>query len=139
MGGTLLARLDAKTDKSGDCWLWIGGKQWQGYGKAWVNGRTVPAHRARYELEHGPVPAGLVLDHICYNPTCVNPAHLEPVTQSENVKRARRVRRTDCRFAHGATFIDAHGNPRCRVCHNARQREYRARKAGGTSLTIGRK
>ena len=43
MGGTILQRLEAKTDRSGECWLWKAGKQWQGYGKFWAHGRTIPA------------------------------------------------------------------------------------------------
>jgi hypothetical protein len=46
------------------------------------------AHRFSYELEHGPIPAGKQLDHLCENKSCVSPAHLEPVTIKENSRRA---------------------------------------------------
>lgn len=80
-------RLWAKVDKSGECWLWKGAINEHGYGHMRSEGRFVRPHRVAYELLVGPVPEGLVLDHLCRTPACVNPAHLEPVTQSENLKR----------------------------------------------------
>lgn len=72
------------------CWVW----QWSlsnGYGQMWggPNGkrRQLPAHRVYYERLVGPIPPGLQLDHLCRNPACVNPAHLEPVTTAVNVQR----------------------------------------------------
>jgi hypothetical protein len=46
------------------------------------------AHRVVYERVRGPIPKGLVLDHLCRNPGCVNPEHLEPVSQATNLRRA---------------------------------------------------
>jgi hypothetical protein len=59
----------------------------KGYGITRKNGRTAQAHRASYELVRGPIPDGLHIDHLCENPPCVNPGHLEPVTQAENTRR----------------------------------------------------
>lgn len=70
------------------CWIWQGGQQGQGYGRMSVNRRNVPAHRAYYEQQVGPIPEGLTLDHLCRIPGCVNPSHLEPVTITENRRRA---------------------------------------------------
>lgn len=67
------------------CWVWQRGKNNHGYGQ--INRKY--AHRVYFEAAHGPIPRGLVLDHLCRNPSCVNPSHLEPVTQRENIKRAR--------------------------------------------------
>jgi hypothetical protein len=69
------------------CWEWMGGKQWGGYGLF----RGACAHRLFYELLVGPIPAGLEIDHLCRNRSCVRPTHLEPVTHLENMRRAREV------------------------------------------------
>lgn len=88
----VVQRLLGKVDRQpGDgCWLWTGSTR-QGYGQIRVKRDgtwTVrDAHRVAWEELVGPVPAGLVIDHLCRVTTCVNPAHLEPVTQRENVQR----------------------------------------------------
>jgi len=75
--------------RTSGCWIWHGYKHSQGYGRLRVGGRKVLAHRFAYELLIGPIPEGTTLDHLCENPACVNPAHLEPVTQGENMRRWR--------------------------------------------------
>jgi hypothetical protein len=73
------------------CWLWIGAHSANGYGNTRYpkNGRNIVqnAHRVVYEIERGHIPKGKVLDHLCQNPACVNPEHLEVVTQGINVCR----------------------------------------------------
>ena len=71
------------------CWLWTGA-QVKGYGRLRFGGRVQPAHRVAYEMMVGPIPSGLTLDHLCHVKACVRPSHLEPVTQAENLHRARR-------------------------------------------------
>jgi hypothetical protein len=80
----------SRVDKDGPngCWLWTGVHIGAGYGQASLNGVRQVAHRVAYELTVGPVPEGLQLDHLCRNRGCVNPDHLEPVTASENKRRA---------------------------------------------------
>src|SRR6185369_15980191 len=58
------------------CWLWQRALA-AGYGSVRINGKTCGAHRMMYERHKGPIGAGLVLDHLCHNPACVNPDHLE--------------------------------------------------------------
>lgn len=110
-----------------------------GYGRTARDGRTVGAHRAAYELVHGPVAQDLDLDHLCRNRACVNPAHLEPVSRQENLLRgdtipAAYARRTHCKHGHlydeANTRVDERGGRRCRACHAASTRRWRAAKAG---------
>lgn len=76
-------------DKQADgCWLWTGTVLGSGYGQFRVGMGHVRAHRFAYELLVGPIPEALTLDHLCRVTSCVNPLHLEPVTASENIKRA---------------------------------------------------
>ena len=64
--------------------IWTGALTGDGYGRLRVNGRTVPAHRYSWEREHGPVPAGMFIDHMCFERACVNPEHLRLATISQN-------------------------------------------------------
>lgn len=84
-------RFWEKVEKRGpdECWEW-GGTVADGYGRFREGGfgsSPVRAHRVAYKLLVGPIPEGLVLDHLCENRGCVNPAHLEPVTNRENLRR----------------------------------------------------
>lgn len=76
------------------CWTWQWGKTSKGYGGIRRNGRNLSAHRYVYEIHKGPIPAGLDLDHLCRHRDCVNPEHLEPVLNAENVRRGRRAKLT---------------------------------------------
>lgn len=90
--------LDQVT-KTETCWLWTGAASPEGYGAFGVGSkrdgtsRVVRAHRFAYEETVSPVPEGFELDHLCNNRSCVNPAHLEPVTHEENIRRAVERRR----------------------------------------------
>lgn len=87
----LWARIER--DASG-CWLWAGSIASTGYGTGSFRGRGFLAHREVYALILGEMPPEtLVLDHLCRVRSCVNPAHLEPVTIAENVRRGAEARR----------------------------------------------
>ena len=77
----------AKVDKSGICWEWTGNKTKDGYGLFGLNYKTKLVHRISYEIKYGDIPEGLQIDHTCRNRSCVNPVHLESVTQQENMRR----------------------------------------------------
>lgn len=88
---TLESRFWAKVDKSGDCWLWTGTKS-KGYGYIHLNGRMVQAYRVSYQMEHGPIPEGMWVDHICHTPLCVRPDHLRAATSKENAENREGTR-----------------------------------------------
>jgi len=74
------------------CWEWQGCLDRYGYGRVTIGGAVTAAYRMAYEAHVGPIPNGLEIDHLCRNPRCVNPEHLEPVTAAENLRRARVAR-----------------------------------------------
>lgn len=119
-------RFWKKVVKSDGCWDWAGMiDAKEGYGRFGYQGRTVSAHRVAYELTVGPIPAGLVIDHLCRNRRCVNPAHMQPVTDRENILRgigptAVNSAKTHClrghEFSASNTRIDRLGKRNCRAC-----------------------
>lgn len=133
-------RFWVKVTKTDTCWLWTARKIYSGYGQFQIQGRKIYAHRFSYELQVGPVPHGLVLDHLCRVRHCVNPAHLEPVTQGVNLIRgdtitARNAAKTMCDHGHeytpANTCVRRDGRRYCRACDRERQRARYARKAKG--------
>jgi DNA-binding MarR family transcriptional regulator len=106
------------------CLLWMGAIA-HGYGQVRHGAARLMAHRASYELERGPIPDGLVLDHLCRNKACINPRHLEPVTNGENVLRGfwkstgKNVRNS---FRCGHPLVPSNlyrygGSRVCRICN----------------------
>lgn len=134
------SRVDKLSSPNG-CWLWTGSRITSGYGRITFTEdgreRLVVAHRWSYEALVGPIPDGLVLDHLCRVRHCVNPAHLEPVTQFENVMRGFGVgalasRQTHCVHGHEFTPENTHirkdnGQRVCRACTAEASRRHRAR------------
>lgn len=112
------------------CWLWLMGGC-LGYGRIRMGGVQIGAHRISYEAFIGPIPDGLEIDHLCRVRSCVNPAHLEPVTQAVNTARGNSptaiwARESRCKRGHplaGDNIArNAGGRRLCRTCRNARDR-----------------
>lgn len=125
-------RFFAFVAEVGDCWVWRGTTQIGGYGTFAISHRQgVLAHRWAYEFMVAEIPDGLVIDHLCSNPPCVNPWHLEPVTQRENLHRSNnsvgvRSRKTCCLRGHlfdeANTYITPKdGRRQCRACMRIRE------------------
>jgi hypothetical protein len=122
--------LVTKTD---GCWLWGGSVNGSGYGRFWLTAKKyVMAHRYAYELVIGPIPLGKQLDHVkargCKSRRCVNPGHLEPVTQRENVRRGGNSTKTHCIKNHplsGKNLRIVAGRRVCVTCHKERCRKAR--------------
>lgn len=106
------------------CWEWTGCKTNGRYGRVAVADRKQAlAHRYVYELSVGKIPEGLTLDHLCNNPPCVNPEHLEPVTLRVNLLRGRtglNLLKTHCPQGHPYdeenTYLLRGKWRRCRTC-----------------------
>lgn len=131
--------IAGRTVRDGDCLRWTGYIRPDGYVQIKTGaGSTKYAHRLVYELTHGPIPNGLQIDHLCRVRDCVNPDHLEAVTQQENLARKparardgkpRRASATHCRKGHEMTPENTYwwrDQRRCRTCmREAKRRQWR--------------
>lgn len=125
-----IAYLTARIQRVDGCWQWVGANNGQGYGHIDSASGSRYVHRAMYSKCVDDIPAGLHIDHLCRNPSCCNPAHLEPVTQSENIRRSPLVgRKSACKYGHPFsdenTYVSPTGARRCRTCAARRSQERR--------------
>ena len=131
--------IDLSKLKRGDgCWEWTGARNDRGYGQVWNGEKVIYVHRVMYELEVGVIPIGFEIDHLCSNPPCARPDHLEAVTASQNTQRmwdrGERVRQTHCKWGHEFTPENTYrqstaGTRGCKTCRTIDSRNrYRRRK-----------
>lgn len=137
---TIEERFWSKVDKGSDCWTWTGYLRDGKYGAMKVRGDLFMAHRVAWVIAHrSDVPDGLVLDHLCRNTRCVNPGHLEPVTDRVNLLRgetfnARQAAQTHCKLGHALAGDNvyagalARGIRHCKTCNRERRAAARIRE-----------
>lgn len=137
-----LSRLFGRIAVYGSCWQWSGANV-RGYGHIRFRGKNRSCHRLAYMLFVGEIPQGFQIDHLCRNPSCVNPAHLEAVTPRVNVLRGKTVTaanaaKTHCKYGHEFTTENTQRIPtgrRCRECRNKWKRDQRRRR--GIRIIVG--
>lgn len=131
------------------CWHWTASIHPDGYGRFGINNRVYPAHRIAYLSVRGEIPSGLCIDHVCHNRDltcpgarkclhrrCVNPWHMETVTNVANVLRgqshmAQQARATHCKNGHPFSGENLHRTAkgrRCKTCSRAANRAFHARR-----------
>lgn len=125
----MVDRIWEKVDATGDCWEWTASLN-DGYGAFFdnVNRKQWRAHRLVWTLLVGPIPKGMVLDHLCRVKSCVNPDHLEVVTQQENMRRGSWPGRPNCVHGHEYTPENtglASGRRFCRTCRRIKANPHR--------------
>ena len=133
-------------DSETGCHVWPGAKNADGYGLLGRGGKSMAAHRWFWIQRHGPIPEGMKLDHLCRNPACVNPDHLEIVTNRENVMRGTSPHvllslKNECKRGHALTerntIHKSDGGRQCRSCQReAAKRSYHKLKGGRRNATV---
>lgn len=130
-----MERFWSKVDKTQDCWNWTASLSDRGYGLFRFDGKTSRAHRVSYILAFGSIGGDLVIDHLCKNRRCVNPDHLELVSQAENIMRGlsgkennSQLKKTQCPRGHEYTRITKNGHRLCGKCRSMQTMKSRYKK-----------
>lgn len=127
---------DMITSMDTDCILWDKSYKETGYGQTYFEGKVTRAHKAAWVEANGPVPEGMVIDHLCGNRGCVNVEHLRVVTQQENIMAGKwnRDNRLTCPKGHPTsqenTMIRNNGKRECAECNRERARANYRKKVG---------
>lgn len=127
----------------GQCWIWTGAMSNHGYGTFNAgSGRYVSTHRYAYELTYGPIPDGLVGDHLCRRHECCRPSHIQAVSNAENLRRGKHHSdNEECLNGHKYTEANTGYRPSgtrfCRECRRATNRRYRRGETGRRERSEG--
>lgn len=120
MDNSTRERFWVKVDKTEGCWNWTANTSTKGYGQFWVNGKLNQAHRVSWEQVSGPIPTGLLIDHMCHNRRCVNPSHLRTVTNKQNMENRRGAMRNSKSGILGVSWSTASNKWAVFVKHNGK-------------------
>lgn len=131
----LLESMEVDTETG--CWVWAKRVNKNGYAVTDIGGSSRFVHRISVEVFAGPIPEGMTVDHLCFNPPCVNPSHLRLLTLSENSRNQRSAMKTHCVNGHEYTPENTYIRPQkrrqgrrdCRQCIRDRVAKYAKRKA----------
>ncbi|MCI3246278.1 HNH endonuclease signature motif containing protein [Streptomyces spinosisporus] len=141
------ARFETRIRKeSSDCHVWTGPLDKDGYGSFFLRRRNRRAHRVAWYDMHGPVPDGLVINHVCRNRACVNPQRLQAVTVRENTLKdsstvsAINARKTHCKNGHpfDRVYRKSNGGQQryCSICEAAKKRRLQAKWRAEDTLNV---
>lgn len=129
-----MKRFLEKVIQAPNCWIWKGAIATNGYGAFYFDKKIKRAHRVSYEIFNGPIPDGLVVDHICNNKLCVNPKHLQVLTSRENTFKDR-LPITHCIHGHLLSkenvYLENRGNyfsRKCLICKKKSTKDSALRK-----------
>ena len=128
----------------GRCWVWLGYKSHEGYGRIGCGERNklMLTHRVMYQQAYGNLDQSLTIDHLCKNPSCCNPQHLEQVTAAENTRRGPGSV-TQCKRGHPLsgenlrvnTLLNGRTMRQCKECHRMHCQLYRDREKKAANAT----
>lgn len=111
----------ARTERLGSCLVWTASKYYNGYGQMKVNGKPGRAHRYAWERANGPIPEGMVIDHVCHNPACCEVTHLRLASRKQNMEHRKGATAKSKSGIRGVSWSKDNSAWRGTVQHNGRQ------------------